>query len=228
MSKIAVLALSALAVSSAVPTASAEFVTTYTDSTHELFDNAFGNLDIESVSWTQVDIGTGWNMKLSITTRDWADWTKFMVFFNNPNSGGLSSNPWNRPIDLNGQVANTFIGAWVDGGGGNQNWHADLDDASWLLNSTSLTQTIDAANRTLTINLGFAPYAAVGASILFDVATSGGGNDPGVDHLSRSDMATSGWGTASVAGNFLKFTVLPSPGAIALLGLAGLTARRRR
>ena len=69
---------------------------------------------------------------------------------------------------------------------------------------------------------------SAGQTIYFDVATSGGGNDPGVDHLSRSDAATPGWGTASTSGNFLAYTTVPTPGAIALLGLAGLAGRRRR
>jgi hypothetical protein len=69
---------------------------------------------------------------------------------------------------------------------------------------------------------------SAGQTIYFDVATSGGGNDPGVDHLSRSDAATPGWGTASTSGNFLAYTTVPAPGAIALLGLAGLAGRRRR
>ncbi len=67
-----------------------------------------------------------------------------------------------------------------------------------------------------------------GQTFYFDIATSGGGNDPGVDHLSRSDAATPGWGTASTAGGFLSYTVVPTPGALALLGVAGLVGRRRR
>ncbi|RLS25245.1 MAG: PEP-CTERM sorting domain-containing protein, partial [Planctomycetota bacterium] len=48
------------------------------------------------------------------------------------------------------------------------------------------------------------------------------------DHLSRSDIATSGWGSPSTSGTFLGYTTVPAPGAIALLGLAGLAGRRRR
>ncbi len=69
---------------------------------------------------------------------------------------------------------------------------------------------------------------SVGSVISFDVATTGGGNDPGVDHLSRNVPATTGWGNPSVAGAFLTYTVVPGPGAFALLGLAGLVSRRRR
>ena len=70
---------------------------------------------------------------------------------------------------------------------------------------------------------------SVGSVISFDVATTGvGENDPGVDHLSRNVIATTGWGNPSVAGAFLTYTVVPGPGAFALLGLAGLVSRRRR
>ena len=219
----------ALAVFAAVAPASADFVTTYTDSTNDLFDNGFGNLDIQSVSWTQVDTGDGWDLNLSITTRDWADWTKFMVFLNLPIGGSTNSNPWKRAIDLNGQGASVFLGAWADGGGGNQAWVYDPGASAWSVYPVTFAQSIDVATKTLTVRVGSASYDDVGFSFWFDVATSGGGsNDPGIDHLSRSDMATSGWGSASVAGNFLQFTVVPAPGAVALLGLAGLVGRRRR
>jgi hypothetical protein len=39
---------------------------------------------------------------------------------------------------------------------------------------------------------------------------------------------STGWGNPSVAGAFLTYTVVPGPGAFALLGLAGLVSRRRR
>ncbi len=227
MSKLVSIALPALAVFAAVAPASADIVTTYTDSTNDLFDNGLGNLDIQSVSWTQVDTGGGWLLNLSITTRDWADWTKFMVFVNVPGSSGLSSNPWNRPVNLNGQVATHFWGAWVDSVADSQYWSCSTSNGTWEQYG-GVSQNIDVANKTLTLSLGWFPYGAAGFSFSFDVATTGGGNDPGIDHLSRSDLATSGWGSESVAGNFLQFTLVPAPGALALLGLAGLVSRRRR
>jgi MYXO-CTERM domain-containing protein len=71
---------------------------------------------------------------------------------------------------------------------------------------------------------------SVGDVILFDVVSTGGGNDPGVDHLSNSAFATDDWGVTSTAGQFLAYTIapIPTPGALALLGLGGLVTSRRR
>jgi YidC/Oxa1 family membrane protein insertase len=69
---------------------------------------------------------------------------------------------------------------------------------------------------------------SIGDTFRFDVISTGGGFDPGVDHLSRNDFATDNWGTQSVGGSFLSYTVIPSPGALALLGMGGLMAGRRR
>ncbi len=196
----------------------------YTDATQDLFDNGMGNLDIVSARINQSDTGSGYQLSIWITTREFADWTKYMVFMGS-GAGGRTDNPWNRPIDTNGQGAHSFIGAWADGGGGNQFWAAS--DAGWSQNG-SVGQYINPGQNHFELSLGSFGYSMVGHTIYFDVATSGGGNDPGVDHLSRSDMATSGWGSASTAGQYLSFTLVPAPGAIALFGLAGLVSRRRR
>jgi hypothetical protein len=76
--------------------------------------------------------------------------------------------------------------------------------------------------------------AALGLSagdvLMFDVATTGGGFDPGVDHLSRADFATDDWANQSTSGDYLAYTIaaVPAPGSVALLGLGGLVATRRR
>jgi hypothetical protein len=90
-----------------------------------------------------------------------------------------------------------------------------------------LTNSVAGNTVTWTVSLAALGVGA-GQTFYFDIATSGGGNDPGVDHLSRADQATPGWGTASTSGNFLAYTTVPTPGALALLGLAGLAGRRRR
>ncbi|MBM4099047.1 MAG: hypothetical protein FJ260_03700 [Planctomycetes bacterium] len=101
--------------------------------------------------------------------------------------------------------------------GSAQNWGSE----SYLTNSVS--------GNTVTWQISLAAMGpSAGSGFCFDIATSGGGKDPGVDHLSRSTPATNGWGEASTAGPFLAYTVTPAPGAVALLGVAGLVGGRRR
>ncbi|MDA1008665.1 MAG: hypothetical protein O2800_06640 [Planctomycetota bacterium] len=224
MSHLRSLSVVGLAVACASTIAVADFTTTYNDSVNDLFDNGLSNLDIESVTIHQNDAAGGWNLSMSITTRGFADWTKYLVFIGGLGDG-VSTNPWNRPIDFNNQSISGFIGAWADGGGGNQAW--TVSGGSWI-NDGSTSQSFSSETRTMELGLGFVGFGDVGLNFSFDVATSGGGNDPGVDHLSRSDLATSGWGSGSTAGTFLNYTVIPGPGAVAVLGLIGLAGKRRR
>jgi MYXO-CTERM domain-containing protein len=60
------------------------------------------------------------------------------------------------------------------------------------------------------------------------VTTGGGGGDPGVDHLSLATIATPNWQTGSSSGAFLDYHVEPAPGTVAVVGLAGILAARRR
>jgi hypothetical protein len=142
----------------------------YTDSTFDMFDNGFDNLDIASVDMSD----DGVNLTIAVTTRGFQTWTKYMMYCEMYLTNAVSGNT-----------------------------------VTWTVSLASLG-------------------VGAGQTIYFDIATSGGGNDPGVDHLSRSDAATPGWGTASTAGGFLSYTVVPTPGALALLGVAGLVCRRRR
>ena len=194
----------------------------YTDSTFDLFDNGFDNLDITGVSMSD----DGVNMTISITTRGYQTWTKYMMYFNTT-AGGTTSNAWSRPVNLSGTEIDYYIGSWVDASPNNSQL-VSWTGSAWNWGSEQyLTNSVSGNTVSWTFSLASMGLSA-GQTIYFDVATSGGGNDPGVDHISRSDMATPGWGTESVAGNFLAYTTVPTPGAIALLGLAGLAGRRRR
>ena len=137
---------------------------------------------------------------------------------------GTTSNAWSRPVNLTSNI-DYYIGSWVDAATDNAQFWA-WGSGAWGQTGT-LTNAVSGNTVTFTMSLASLGLSA-GQTIYFDVATSGGGNDPGVDHLSRSDMATSGWGSASTSGDFLAYTTVPTPGAIALLGLAGLAGRRRR
>ena len=194
----------------------------YSDSTFDLFDNGFDNLDIASVDMSD----DGVNLTIAVTTRGFQTWTKYMMYFDTA-AGGTSSNAWSRPVDLAGREIEHYIGSWVDASTNNAQF-VSWTGAAWNWGSEMyLTNAVSGNTVTWTVSLASLGVGA-GQTFYFDIATSGGGNDPGVDHLSRSDAATPGWGTASTAGGFLSYTVVPTPGALALLGVAGLVGRRRR
>ena len=195
--------------------------TIYTDSTFDLFDNGLDNLDISGVDIS--DDGT--NLSIAITTRGFQTWTKYMIFIDSA-AGGTTSNAWSRPVNLTSDI-DYFVGSWVDASTDNSQFVSWTGSAwNWGSEST-LSNSVSANTVTWSFSLASLGLSA-GQTFYFDVATSGGGGDPGVDHLSRSDMATSGWGSPSTSGNFLGYTTVPAPGAIALLGLASLFGRRRR
>jgi hypothetical protein len=190
----------------------------YTDSTFDLFDNGFDNLDIASVNVSD----DGVNLTIAVTTRGFQNWTKYMMYFDTA-AGGTSSNGWGRPVNLTSDIER-YIGSWVDAPSDNAqfwSWGGSWNQTGTLTNSV--------AGNTVTWTMSLAALGVnAGDTFYFDIATSGGGNDPGVDHLSRGDAATPGWGTASTSGNFLAYTTVPTPGALALLGVAGMISRRRR
>jgi len=208
--------------------ASSAFATVYSDATFDLFDNGFGNLDIASVSVSN----TATDITFAVTTRDFASWSKYMIFINTASVGGTSSNAWSRPVELSGASIEYFAGSWVDASSDNtQLVKFDNGTSSWDWGNYSILSN-SVSDKTVSFTFSLASMnLSAGSQFTFDVATSGGGsNDPGVDHLSRNDPATPGWGTASTAGLFLSYTVtaVPTPGAIALIGLAGLVGNRRR
>ena len=203
--------------------ASVAYADSYTDAQFDLFDNGFDNLDI-----TGVDISdNGIDMTIAVTTRGFQNWTKYMMYFNTTGGTGTSSNAWSRPVNLTSNIDH-FIGSWVDQPTGNSQL-VSWTGTGWNWGSEQILSNMITGNTvSWTFSLASMGLGA-GQTIYIDVATSGGGNDPGVDHLSRSDMATTGWADPSTSGNFVAYTTsVPAPGAIALLGLAGLAGRRRR
>ena len=195
----------------------------YTDPNFDLFDNGLDNLDISSVSVSD----DGVNLSIAVTTRGFQNWTKYMMYFDTQPTGGTSTNAWSRPVNLSGASIEYYKGSWVDQASNNSQF-VSWTGSAWNWGSESyLTNSVSGNTVTWQISLASMGLSA-GSTFYFDIATSGGGNDPGVDHLSRSDQATPGWGTASTAGAFLSYTVTPAPGAVALLGVAGLIGSRRR
>lgn len=201
----------------------AQAAVTYNDAQNDLFDNGFANLDITSV----VVSHDASNLYVTVNTRGYQNWTKYMMYFRTSNTfDDTNSNAWIRPVTLNTNI-DRYVGSWVDQGSNNQqNW--SWDGLQWNLdNTTSNDQSQTGSNAvTFTISRAFLGLTGNG-TVYFDVATSGGGNDPGVDHLSRSTQATTFWDQPSSTGDFAAY-VIPAPGALALVGLGGLVAGRRR
>lgn len=194
----------------------------YTDSVGDLFDNGMSNLDITSVNVWNDEYST----YISVTTASFASWTKYCIFVGTA-SATATSNPWGRPHDQNGNATDYFVGSWVDQPSGNSQYWA-ADGGTWNEIGSGGTNVVS-GNKVTWVLGGWGSSNAAGSVLRFDVGTSGGGgNDPFIDLLSRADQSTSGWGSGSTAGTFASYTVTPAPGAVALLGLAGLISRRRR
>ncbi|MCX5639347.1 MAG: hypothetical protein NT059_00825 [Planctomycetota bacterium] len=211
---------SALLVASAVQ---AGAVGSYSDATFDLFDNGLDNLDISSVGVSNDSA----NITFAVTTRGFQNWTKYMIVINSDPTGGTGTNAWSRPWDLNGPQIEHFIGGWVDAPSNNSQ-NVTFRNGGWDWgNYETFSSSVSGNTVSFTVSLASLGLSA-GQNFSFDVGTSGGGNDPAIDVLSRSTIATTGWGSPSVSGTFLNYTVTPTPGAIALLGLAGLAGSRRR
>lgn len=215
--------------------ASAASATTYTDSQNDLFDNGFGHLDITSVDVTHdaTYITFVINVRTSLDAPN--DWGKYCIGIDMPgNATNDTTNGWGRNVSWGGQGIDFYVGSWVDGGGGAElrAMSGNDDNSNVLLDATYTTNTlvqhsISSFARTIRIDRAAIGIPANG-SFNFDVfTTANGGGDPGVDHLSRSDLATTDWSVQSVAGTFLTYTI-PTPGALALVGMGGLVAARRR
>lgn len=207
----------------------------YNDSVGDLFQDAsgFAHLDIASVEVSNDATKLYLTLNLAGDAIN-PDWGKYGVMLDTRGGGtNTPTNPWVR--NINSSNLNDFwIGSWVNGGGGAQLW--EFDGVNWFektatYSGSEISQDLSAAAAgTVAWAIDLATLGlTVGDVVLFDVITTGGTDgDPGVDHLSRLDLATGGWGEASTAGNYLAYTIVPAPGAAALLGFGGLLAARRR
>lgn len=130
---------------------------------------------------------------------------EYLVLFNT-RTGGNTGNPWGRSI--NATVAHDFfIGSWPDSGGGVQLW--EYSSSQWRSRTPG---TIDLSQKnsgrvTYTVPLS-ALGLSTGSSFTFDVvATGGGSDDSGVDHLSNPNPSTTSFGIPSTPGTYLSYTV---------------------
>lgn len=206
---------------------------------HDFFySQGFTHLDITSVEVTNDNDFIYFDIAVDADI-DATNWGKYLVGFDTGrNDGDNSTDPgsWNRNVDW-GRGVTDFIGSWADDGGSGAG--AELrswDGSAW--NLTAATWNGDAgimgddSGHAAGIQRVAVSIASLGLTIgdtfEFDVFSTGGGNDPGVDHLSRADYATDDWGVQSIAGQFLSYTIVPAPGALALLGMGGIATLRRR
>ena len=210
-------------------TAQAGYVSEYTDAAGDIpTDNA--NLDIVSAMVSHSDSSLMISMKVADLN---ADWGKYMVLIDTGILGGDDTNPWGRDISLGEGIDVDFaLGSWLDNGGGTtglMTWDSmggwgyaydveqsidwDNDTVSWTINGAFLDQYINSSE-------GYGGFE-------FDIVSTGGGdNDPAID-LMGGEGTQGGWGNGSTMTDMFTYN-LPAPGALALLGLAGLAGRSRR
>jgi hypothetical protein len=236
LSRIALAFVSAVAFSASSANAQ---VTSYDDAINDIgsgIANAGGTLDIVrmEVSNTATDIVFRMTVNGFVEGPGSTDWGKFMIGIStgsNAGDSGTSGNGWGRPINMaspNGGM-NYWVGSWVDGGGGAQLWN--YSGSSW--SGPGALAAFSFVNNQLTYTMSLASLGlSVGSTFYFDAYSSGGGGgDSAIDALANPNVSVTGWGgpyTSGGANPVLSYTVVPAPGAVALLGLAGLMARRRR
>ncbi len=202
---------------------------TYTDSATDIGNVAdaggTANLLSVEVSHTATDVQFTLNLAGSVSSTDWA---KFMIGISSPGSGVKTSsgNAWGRPINMSsGGGMNYWVGSWVDWGGGAQLW--DNGGSGWNGPGSGASIALNGNSVTLTVSRGGIGMSGDG-TFLFDVYTSGGGgNDGAIDALSTDAVSMANWGDSFTTTNALSYTI-PAPGAVALVALAGMVARRRK
>lgn len=236
--------LSACAAVAALSTAAfvtAEPSVVYNDATGDVASgiyNPSGILDLASmeVSNDATDI----YFKLTVNTGSFSpDWGKYMIGIATGNGNGTTSgNPWTRPISMNAYGGMThWVGSWVDSGGGAQLWangSSGWSETAATYSSGFGGMTISGNTITYKLSLGSLGLG-YGSVFAFDAYSSGGGNGDGaIDALGNNNPSTApgDWGTpyVSTSSGVFLYTVqlVPAPGAVALVGMAGLIARRRK
>ena len=209
---------------------------TYNDAANDIgsgLATAGGTADILSVEVSHTATDVQFKLTLNGDTSA-TDWAKFMIGISSPGAGVKTStgNGWSRPINMSsGGGMNYWLGTWIDGGNGAESYvnggsSWNRTGATW---NGDFSGSISKSGSTVTLSVA---RSAIGMSsdgtFLFDVYTSGGGGGDGaLDALSTSSPSIANWGDSFTTTNALSYSI-PAPGAVALIGLAGLVARRRK
>lgn len=201
------------------------------------FQQGFDHLDIAQVEVTNDASFVYFDITV-VGDLDATSWGKYLIGMDTGRVAGTDTGAWGRNVNW-GSGLTDFVGSWADDGGSGAG--AELhswDGAAWGLTDATYAAGTDiqgddsnhaAGTQRIAVSLAALGLSA-GDVLLFDVASTGGGFDPGVDHLSRADFATDDWANQSTSGDYLAYTIaaVPAPGSAALLALGGLVATRRR
>jgi len=194
----------------------------------------FSNQDIKSVTVTNDATNVYFTIELNGSIAGGSNWGKYAIMIDSAAGGYTGNNPtvWNRSISMPSGMDH-WIGAWVDGSGGNQlysytgvanNWNAAAVQGT-TLTGTSFTVTTPLAS------IGI----SVGQTFCFDVMSSGGnGNDSAWDLLSKNVVNDSdndgvtGWSELTQSTNCVAYTAVPEPATMTALALGAVATLRRR
>lgn len=205
------------------------FGTVYTDTVGDEFT---GNAILDIV---QLEVTNDFNdINFSFTLNgdiDATDWGKYMVIIDSVAGGDTAGNGWGRPISMT-SGADYWIGSWVDAGSGAELYSFSggwgLQEATYNAAPDNDVSIVDGGSVvTITVPLA-AMNLSVGQTIEFDAFSSGGGGgDAAIDSLGNPNQQVGDWGESSEATN-LRYTLVPTPGAVALVGIGGLAVAGRR
>jgi hypothetical protein len=227
-----VLGMAAVAVLCAAGTASA---TSYPDTTNDAFEGGPNpHLEITSVDVTNDATNLTFTVNLAGDPTN-PNWGKYLIGIDTVAGGITNSDGWGKPITMSSGM-DYFVGSWMDSGtgwelyhdngaGGWNRDHASYDAADPLAPIAATSSSVSYTLPLSYLNLGD------GSTFKFDVWTSGGGgSDSANDASANPSQSITGWNEPYDSGtNLSTFTVVvPEPGSMAIFGIAGLSALRRR